>query len=131
MPIYLGRVEDLGLLIMNPENTTAYAQAYMNMSDYENLSQAWSKSYKYNGRNYTGRLRGMSKSELIGDGSYTIESLMAGKPNIRKYQDFLREVQIPISKIQWTLNGKSEDIIEAKKALPFFKTNVRLANVQR
>ncbi len=130
-PIYLGKLKELGLQIQNPQTTKAYAQAYINLADYENPNQVWSLSNKYLGKTYAGRLRRISKTELLGDGSYTKKSILAGKPNFRRYTEFLREVKIPIVNIKWALSGKPADIIEAKKSLPFFTTDVRLANVQR
>ncbi len=130
-PIYLGKLKDLELQIENPQSTKAYAQAYINLADYENPNQVWGPSYEYLGKNYPGRPRRQSSLELIGDGSYTKESILAGKPNIRRFTEFLREVKIPIANIKWALSGKAEDIIAAKKSLPFFETDVRIVNVQR
>ena len=129
-PIYLGLYKNLHFDIRNPQESQHYAEASVNMLDLESQDQAWQKSYTVKGETHIGRLRTNSKSELIGDGSYTKESILAGKPNIRKYTDFLREVRIPIANIQWTLSGKNNEILNVKQTLSKFVTNVRLVNVQ-
>jgi len=130
-PIYLGIFKDIGFEIQNPQCSDHYANAYINMDDYTNPNQAWCTSYKYKGITYPGRKREKTRIELIGDGSFTRESILAGKPNLRNYINFAREVKIPINKIQWTLSGTRESILEAKKNFPFFETNLRLVNVKK
>ena len=50
---------------------------------------------------------------------------------MRNYVDFVREVKIPMANIQWATSGKAKDIVKAKESLPFFKTNLRIVNVQK
>jgi len=141
-PIYLGKLKDLDLDIQNPQVTKHYGQACLNLLDIESPNQAWAETYSNyvhtegtvasEHETHVGRLRSRSrKTELIGDGSFTEASVLAGKPITRNYIDFIREVKIPMDNIKWALSGKAEDIVKAKKSLPFFETNIRIANVQK